>query len=325
VSDERTIFGTVIVGTDGRAGGRDAIALARMLVASAGRLMVAHVHSGDSLQSVTVPVAPAAARAAVGDASTTSAAGSAPAPGGREDSQRLLESERAKAELDAELVSVGASSVGRGLHRLAEERHADLLVVGSSHRGFLGRVFVGDDTRDSLNGAPCAIAVAPLGYAQELAGIATVGVGFDGSGESQAALALGRALAGEHGARVRAIRVVQILSSAYSGFGGVAWGDALETVLSDSKQEMAALEGVEGEATLGVAGEELSAFSERVDLLVVGSRGYGPVRALMLGSTSQYLAGHARCPLLVIARTSGNASGEAPPDSAGGDGATASA
>jgi nucleotide-binding universal stress UspA family protein len=324
VSEERTLFGSVIVGADGRAGGRDAIALARMLIASTGHLTLAHVHSGESLQSIAVPVAPEAARAAVGDAATTSAAGSAPAPGGREDSQRLLEGERSKAELDAELVSVGASSVGRGLHKLAEDKHADLLVVGSSHRGFLGRVFVGDDTRDSLNGAPCAIAVAPLGYAQELAGIKTVGVGYDGSGESEAALALARALASEHGARVRAIRVVQILSSAYAGFGGVAWGDALETVLSDSKQEMAALAGVEGEATLGVAGEELSAFSEHVSLLIVGSRGYGPVRALMLGSTSQYLAGHARCPLLVIPRTSRNASGEAPPDAAGADGATAS-
>jgi nucleotide-binding universal stress UspA family protein len=58
-----------------------------------------------------------------------------------------------------------------------------------------------------------------------------------------------------------------------------------------------------GEAVLGLTGEELAAFGARVDLLVVGSRGYGPLRRLMLGSTSEHLAGHARCPLLVLPRT----------------------
>jgi nucleotide-binding universal stress UspA family protein len=35
---------------------------------------------------------------------------------------------------------------------------------------------------------------------------------------------------------------------------------------------------------------------------VVGSRGYGPVKRLVLGSTSAYLQRHARCPLLVLPR-----------------------
>ena len=38
-------------------------------------------------------------------------------------------------------------------------------VVSSSGRGLLGRVTVGDDTRAALDGAPCAVAVAPAGYA----------------------------------------------------------------------------------------------------------------------------------------------------------------
>jgi nucleotide-binding universal stress UspA family protein len=321
MSGERTIFRNVIVGADGRAGGRDAIALARMLVASAGRLTLAHIHSGEALPASVAAAARAdAAGNAVGEGASDSAAGPAPAPGGNEESQRLLERERAKAEVEAQLMSVGASSIGRGLHQLAEDEHADLIVVGSSHRGFLGRVLIGDDTRASLNGAPCAIAVAPLGYTQTLADMTTIGVGYDGSAESEAALALARRLASEHGATLRAIKVVQILSSAYAGFGGTAWGDALETVLAEAKEQMAALEGVQGEATVGVAGEELAAFGEGVDLLVVGSRGYGPVRALMLGSTSHYLSAHARCPLLVLPRASTQPSGGEPPAAAAGDG-----
>ena len=54
--------------------------------------------------------------------------------------------------------------------------------------------------------------------------------------------------------------------------------------------------------TSGHAGEELARFSGEVDVLVVGSRGYGPIRSLMLGSTAVHLASSAQCPLLVLPR-----------------------
>jgi nucleotide-binding universal stress UspA family protein len=273
---EETTFRRVIVGVDGRTGGR-------MLAGGETRLMLAHVH--------------------LGGAGTKPADASAP-PGGHAEAEAVLERQRAEAEVDAELVPVAASSIGRGLDQLAEGEDADLIVVGSSHRGFLGRVFIGDDTRDALNGSPCAIAVAPVAYAHGLANMSKIGVGYDGSAESEAALAVSRRLARERGGSVRALQVVQILSSAYAGFGGAAWGEALETVLTEAKETMGTIEGVQGDAVLGIPGEELAAFGEHVDLLVVGSRAYGPVRRLMLGSTSHYLVGHARCPLLVIPRPS---------------------
>ena len=52
----------------------------------------------------------------------------------------------------------------------------------------------------------------------------------------------------------------------------------------------------------GLTGEELGAFSQGMDIMVVGSRGYGPVKRLVLGSTSDYLERHARCSLLVLPR-----------------------
>jgi nucleotide-binding universal stress UspA family protein len=278
-------FKRVVVGVDGRQGGRDAIALARQLVSPNRALTLAHVRSDE--------LVPPGAWA---EAAETAAAAA----------------ERTDAELEAGVIDVVASSVGSGLHQLAERQCADLLVVGSCHRGFLGRVFVGNDTRASLNGAPCAVAVAPLAYAREPARIRTIGVGYDGSEESDTALALARELADRYGAGVRALRVMQVPGSFYTGFGGVAWGDTLDAVLAQAKQRMAQLDGVEGEAELGLAGEELAAFGDHVELLVVGSRAYGPVRRLMLGSTSHYLAGHARCPLLVLPRGAGAQSSSAP-------------
>jgi hypothetical protein len=42
--------------------------------------------------------------------------------------------------------------------------------------------------------------------------------------------------------------------------------------------------------------------SEHLDLLVCGSRGYGPVRAVLLGSVSRRVTAQAYCPVIVMAR-----------------------
>ena len=75
----------------------------------------------------------------------------------QERSRQLLEAAGTEAGIDARLAWIGSPSVGRGLHELAERRGADLLVVGWTSRGLLGRVLIGDDTRDALNGAPCRL------------------------------------------------------------------------------------------------------------------------------------------------------------------------
>jgi nucleotide-binding universal stress UspA family protein len=76
-------------------------------------------------------------------------------------------------------------------------------------------------------------------------------------------------------------------------------------MISEANERLGALEGVAGRAVYGLAGEELAAFGDEVQLLVVGSRGYGPMKRLILGSTSNYLERHARCSLLVLPRSAG--------------------
>jgi nucleotide-binding universal stress UspA family protein len=273
------MFRHVIVGVDGGPTGRDAIAVAKLLVGPDSRVVLAHVYE-------LTPQRGASGAYGVAE---------------NEDSRRLLEREREATGVAAELTSLTASSVGRGLHYLAESTDADLLTVGSSARSFVGRVLVGDITRASLIGAPCAVAVAPLEYAEEDGTIAQIGVGYDGSPESEAALAFARELAAHHGASVSALTVVE--PSPYAGLlRGSARSETYETRMQEAKDDLAALDGVKGEVALGLAGEELAAFGARVDLLIVGSRGYGPLRRLMLGSTASHLASNARCPLLVLPR-----------------------
>src|SRR5205823_3843807 len=101
-----------------------------------------------------------------------------------EASEQLLARAIREAHVAAGAVAMYGSSVHRGLHQLARERRADLLVVGSCSRGKLGRLLFGNDTISALKGAPCAVAIAPRGYASSTRRLGVVGIGSDGSPES---------------------------------------------------------------------------------------------------------------------------------------------
>lgn len=272
----------ILVGVDGHAGGRDAIALAKKLLQGGGELTLAHVYSDHPYRW----------------------RGSPPERDVRKPEQisELLETAGKEADVHAALRWRESPSVGRGLHELCEVIEADLLVVGSSRHGLLGRVLIGDDTHAALNGAPCAIAIAPAGYAHRAGGIGKIGVGYNGSSESKNALAAARTMAAEAGATLSALEVVSLPTYAFVG-GPAPFGDAIEELVDDARQRVAALGAVEAHAVYGIPAEELSVYSSSIDLLVVGSRGYGPIGRLVHGSTSQQLARTARCPLLVLART----------------------
>ena len=221
----------------------------------------------------------------------------------REASHDLLEQERAATDVTADLLSIESMTPGRGLHEQAEEQNADLLVVGSCNHGILGRAMLGDDTRAALNGAPCAVAIAPRGYAEDPHPIDKVGVGYNASPESKAALALARELAAMTGATTHAVEVVSIPSTAYAGIVVSSFEEYIDEILQEANSRLEELPDVEGHAVYGLVGEELAVFGDQMDILVVGSRGYGPLKRLVVGSTSEYLQRHARCALLVLPRT----------------------
>ena len=57
---------------------------------------------------------------------------------------------------------------------------------------------------------------------------------------------------------------------------------------------------VSGGVLEGDAATELAAASAELDLLVLGSRGYGSVRSALLGSVSRALVRSAACPVVVL-------------------------
>jgi nucleotide-binding universal stress UspA family protein len=173
--------------------------------------------------------------------------------------------------------------------------------MGSCRRGLIGRVLVGDDTQDALNGAPCAVAVAPAGYAGQPAVVQEIGVGYNGSPESRSALAVARELAHERGARLSAFEAVSLPAYFFTGPASPV-GESIDAYVEQARTRIAALGGVEPHAAYGAAAEELTVYSASLDMLVVGSRGYGPIGRMMHGSVSHQLARTARCPLIVLTR-----------------------
>jgi nucleotide-binding universal stress UspA family protein len=53
---------------------------------------------------------------------------------------------------------------------------------------------------------------------------------------------------------------------------------------------------------IGRPGDELARQSEAVDVMLVGSRGHGPLAALLLGGVSHVLLARAACPVVVVPR-----------------------
>jgi nucleotide-binding universal stress UspA family protein len=205
------------------------------------------------------------------------------------------------------------SSVAEGLQEEAIARDAAIVVLGSSNRSVLGRVLPGGTADRLLSGSPVPVAVAPHGYAGRETARAVIGVGFDASPEARHAVEWAADLAGRAGASLQLLAVHTRLAFGSVSAGGAFGMKTVNQVLGECLQAETAevaetlSSGISADARVftGEAGKALVERSEELDLLVLGSRGYGPVKSVLLGSVSSYVLRHARCPVLVVPRGGG--------------------
>ncbi|MGF0118017.1 universal stress protein [Promicromonospora sp. Marseille-Q5078] len=150
-------------------------------------------------------------------------------------------------------------------------------------------------------------------------------VGVDGSPSAEVALKHAVAQASAWDAELVAVAGVPL----GGGAGILAWLPSQidhETVLADVKagldvtvdRAQAANSGVTIKRHVldGTGAELLTEFSTGADLIVVGSRGRGGFRGLLLGSTSQAVLHHSACPVLVVTRKCDEELSEDPADAA---------
>jgi nucleotide-binding universal stress UspA family protein len=235
------------------------------------------------------------------------------------------------------LIHVERGSPAEVLRGLAEKGEADMIVLGSTHRAAFGFVAPGSVAEHLMKGARCRLAIAPRGYARARAMMAAeaageqaddvpagtelpqlredprvFAVGFDGGAESLAALKEASTLAARFGASIRVFGIGTFPPAPAPGLVGAApppeagtdFQSRLTTAVAELPDEVRALpiyeKGDPVEKLLERAGEG-------VDLLVLGSRGYGPLMRLIAGSVSVRVIRQAPCPVLLVPRLASDA------------------
>jgi nucleotide-binding universal stress UspA family protein len=283
----------VLVGVDGTPGARDAVVLARALaLADDPDVLLVGAYTDPLL-----PFPPGLRR----DAHL-----------GR-DVEELLLAVRGELAPSARTHVKADLSPGRALCHELEREHADLAALGSSRRAEAGCARAGRTGRQVLHGAACAVALAANGIAAGAQPFALrrVVVGVDRSPESQAALALAEPLAAAAGAQLDAVAVVDDRLPATVAPAGMAielvqWDELVGAHREQTQRLLAELAertpGLATELRVGEPAEELAAAAEGADLLVIGSRRWGPLAHLVIGSTGEELLRDAPCSLLLVPR-----------------------
>lgn len=194
-----------------------------------------------------------------------------------------------------------ASSAARGLTELAEHEPADLVAIGSAKGAAGDRIGLARTAGRLLHGAPCAVAVAPPGL-RETGPFRHVGVALDASAEAAMALETAYAIALRDGSAVTLYTALDEPAERPEE-GKRKLRRELQERLDRAADS--APDGVNPRTVLlhGPSGQVIAGACDGVvDLLVVGSRGYGPIQRALLGSVSEELIARARHPVLVIPR-----------------------
>jgi nucleotide-binding universal stress UspA family protein len=282
----------VIVGVDASQRSRDALALGQALNEPGGRLLLVYAHAFGELAGLLT----------------------------KGDEERLVReaaesvARQAHEVLDnateREMRIVAERSPAAALQQLAFVAEAGLIVVGSSERSGLGKVVAGSVAEALLSGAPIPVAVAPAGYASATRpSTGVIGCAFDGSAEARHALRYAAKLAARLGADIQIIGVHQPVTFGVSVSGTLGYRsandalrEALQAKLDEAREQLDSGAGVTTLLLEGPVPATLITQSAKLDLLVAGSRGYGPVRRVLVGSVSRALVREASCPVVVVPR-----------------------
>jgi nucleotide-binding universal stress UspA family protein len=289
--------GPLLVGYDGSEQSRDALALTRLLGGLNGRPVIA---------LAVITLAPTEATWFEYERIQ------------KEEVDRLGREVRAGLEglPRVEFQHVLAPSPAHEIHDAAVETGAGMIVLGSTHRGRIGRVLPGSVADRLLSAAPCPVAVAPRGYRDRHPRIRSVTVAYDGSPEAELALEEACRLAAAAGGSLRVISVANPEDARVAVPGAAGWAGIVTTPEGIEEERRRVADRLDAavarlEPALNASGEVIvdthpaaviADAGEDSDLLVMGSRGYGPLGRVLLGGVASHVIRNAACPVIVTAR-----------------------
>ncbi len=216
---------------------------------------------------------------------------------------------------DVDYLLLPAASAARGLSDLALEVDAAVIVVGSAEtEGYAGgRVLAGSTAGRLLSGAERPVAIAPHGYAQRSGSdrITRVCVAYQDTDEGRHAAGLAADVATRAGGSFMLVTSLDAVTSTTPWtIGGEEAESAFVATARESFQSSLDAEAIRLSDATGAAPQTQLLIGDVVqtladldtDLMFVGSRGYGPIRTVLLGGLSSRLVRRAGMPLVVVPR-----------------------
>jgi len=224
--------------------------------------------------------------------------------------------------------TVRGLSAAHALCELASSEAFDLVVIGSSDRGRVGRTFPGSTADRLLHSAPCPIAVAPAGYRDSVPkAFARIGAAVCPDPEAIHALQTAAAIAKTSGAELDVVGAFPGAALERFEYGDLGSSEVLVNVRESAQSDLDEFtrslgDGIAATAQLfdGSPTRVLVDHAAELDLLVMGSHGYGPLGRVLLGSVSHEVIRYCPVPVLVVplrnersvSRSSGTAVGVRP-------------
>ncbi|MEM2082144.1 MAG: universal stress protein [Candidatus Bathyarchaeia archaeon] len=130
-------------------------------------------------------------------------------------------------------------------------------------------------------------------------------VPIDGSPHADKAIRYAADLSKKYGSKLILLHVIPVRVYAFAEVGAVLSEDVEEgEEILRRGMELARSLGAEADQRLkrGIPAEEIlrAAEEEKVDLIAIGSRGLSGVKAFLLGSVSDKVSHHAKCPVFIV-------------------------
>ena len=222
--------------------------------------------------------------------------------------------DRMRGDLDISVEVRQSTSIPVGLMEAVDQYDADLVVVGSSSSGLLGKVALGSVTERLVHTAGVPVAIAPRGYPSSPVPIQRL-TAYGGAADAVGLIKTSAELARQWSVRMR---IASFTVRPTTTFGGSIERSAENLVIQQwTRKTMDAVLKQLNEARANVAipdvdvvigagiswGEAIDDIAwESGDMLLLGSGAAGPMAQVFLGTAASKILRHAPVPVMILPR-----------------------
>jgi nucleotide-binding universal stress UspA family protein len=216
---------------------------------------------------------------------------------------------------DVSVIIHQSTSIPMGLMELVEQHDADLVVVGSSSSGLLGRVALGSVTERLVHSAAVPVAIAPRGYPSSPVNIKRLTAAYGGAADAVGLIQSAAELAKRWSVQ---LRIASFTVRPPATFGGSIESSAENLVVQQwtrKTMDAAVKQLNEARANLSIpdvdvvigAGIDWGAAVDNIawtsgDMLLLGSGAAGPMAQVFLGTAAAKILRHAPVPVMILPR-----------------------